>query len=461
MMELLIDEIVRATEGKLIKGNLKDKVMGISTDSRKVKKDELFIPLKGEKYDGEDFVKDAIDKGASAVITARLDNVECLKDFSVNVIYVNETLEALHKIASYYRKKFNIPFIAVTGSSGKTTTKDMIAQILSKKYKVLKTEGNFNNEIGLPLTIFNLEDTHQIAVVEMGMNGFGEIRRLKNIVKPQVAVFTNIGVAHIEKLGSRENILKAKTELIEDFKEENVIVLNADDDMLSKIPLQYSSKYYRYGIKSGEIKACDIEKGEKDIKYTLKYKNLEKEIKLSIPGIHNVYNSLAAICVGLEFGINVEDMAEALKDFQPGKMRLNIIEKGDIKIIDDVYNANPDSMKAALSVLRDLPAKRKIAVLGDMLELGEYAVEAHKEIGKLVADSHIDILITSGDMSKYIAEESKVCGMKENNIFVCNTNKEVNEILKDIIKEGDSILVKGSRGMKMEQIVQFLQERVK
>ncbi|MBZ4656301.1 MAG: UDP-N-acetylmuramoylalanyl-D-glutamyl-2,6-diaminopimelate--D-alanyl-D-alanyl ligase, partial [Thermoanaerobacter sp.] len=181
MMELLIDEIVRATEGKLIKGNLKDKVMGISTDSRKVKKDELFIPLKGEKYDGEDFVKDAIDKGASAVITARLDNVECLKDFSVNVIYVNETLEALHKIASYYIKKFNIPFIAVTGSSGKTTTKDMIAQILSKKYKVLKTEGNFNNEIGLPLTIFNLEDTHQIAVVEMGMNGFGEIRRLKNI----------------------------------------------------------------------------------------------------------------------------------------------------------------------------------------------------------------------------------------------------------------------------------------
>lgn len=460
-MELLINEIVNATEGKFVKGNLNDKIMGISTDSRRVKKDELFIPLRGEKYDGENFVEDAVLKGASAIITSSWDNVERLKDFSINVIYVNETLKALHRIASYYRKKFNIPFVAVTGSSGKTTTKDMIVQILSKKYKVLKTEGNFNNEIGLPLTIFNLEETHQIAVVEMGMSGFGEISRLKSIAEPQVAVFTNIGVAHIEKLGSRENILKAKTELIENFKEGNVIVLNADDDMLSKIPLKYSCKYYRYGIKSGEIRACNIEKGENSIRYRLKYKDLEKSIKLSIPGVHNVYNSLAAICVGLEFNVNVDDIAEALINFQPSERRLNIKEIGNIKIIDDVYNANPDSMKAAISVLKDLTGNRKIAVLGDMLELGEYAVEAHKEIGRFVVDNRIDILITSGDMSKYIAEESKVFGMKDGNVFACKSNEEANKILKNIIKQGDTILIKGSRGMKMEQIVEFLQRMVK
>ncbi|AIS52711.1 UDP-N-acetylmuramoyl-tripeptide--D-alanyl-D-alanine ligase MurF [Thermoanaerobacter kivui] len=461
MMELLVKELINAVEGKLVNGNTNVKITGISTDSRKITKGELFVPLKGERFDGEDFVKDAVSSGAVAVITADLRNVELLKDTTVAVIYVKDTLTAFHEIAAYYRKKFDIPFIAVTGSSGKTTTKDMIAEVLSKKYAVLKTGGNFNNEIGLPLTIFRLESYHQIAVVEMGMSGIGEIKRLKEIAKPQVAVFTNIGVAHIEKLGSRENILKAKAELIEDFGENNVIVLNADDDMLVRLPQTYRGKYYKYGITNGDVKAYNIEKDERGVRYVLKVRELEKRVELSIPGMHNVYNSLAAICVGLEFGVSVEDMADALREFKPEKMRLNIIDGGKIKIIDDAYNANPDSMKAALTVLRDLDSKRKVAVLGDMLELGEYSKEAHKDIGKFVLECGIDVLVTSGNFAKYIAEEAKICGMNSSNIFICKNNEEANKVLDSIIKEGDLILVKGSRGMKMEQIVHHLQERVK
>lgn len=459
-MDLNIGEIVNSSGGKLICGDINLKITGISTDSRKIEKGNLFIPLKGENFDGENFVESAMNKGASAVLTANLNSLELYKGRNVAVIYVENTLVALHRLSSYYRNKFSIPFIAVTGSSGKTTTKDMIAAVLSTKYNTLKTEGNFNNEIGLPLTIFKLEKYHEVAVVEMGMSGFGEIKKLKNISKPNIAVFTNIGVAHIEKLGTRENILKAKSELLEGFDKKNTIVLNADDDMLIKLIDKYNSRYYSYGINFGNIKATEIEHTDFGIKYKLKTPEFEKSIELYIPGLHNVYNSLAAICIGIEFNVNINDMYNALKEFRPGKMRMNIIDLNGVRIIDDVYNANPDSMRAAISVLRDINSKRKIAVLGDMLELGEYAENAHRKIGEFIYKSGVDLLITSGNYSRFIADGAICSGMDIDKVFVCKDNFEANAMLKSIIEEGDLILVKGSRGMKMEQIVKFIQESV-
>lgn len=453
-MNLTIEEILKAVDGKLISGNNNIKISGVSTDSRTIKKGELFIPLIGENFNGENFLDDAIKLG-SASLTAKSINTN---KYEKPVILVEDTKIAFHRLANYYRSKFDIPFIAVTGSSGKTTTKDMIYSVLSKKYNVLKTEGNLNNEIGLPITLFKLNKTHQIAIVEMGMSDFGEIRKLKNIANPNIAVYTNIGVAHIEKLGSRENILKAKSELIEDFGNGNSIVINSDDDMLRKLLNSTNSEYITYGIKSGDFKAYNIRNIENGISYNINLNGEPTEINLSVPGEHNVYNSLAAICIGSKFGVNKEDIKEALKNFLPGKMRLNIINLNEIKLIDDSYNANPSSMKAAISVLKGFKNGRKIAVLGNMLELGEYSNTGHKDVGKFVKNSNIDILITVGDQAKMIANGAKETGMADDKIFICDDNTSAIKTLKKIIEKNDIILVKGSRGMGMEKIVKYLQE---
>ncbi|SNX52792.1 UDP-N-acetylmuramoyl-tripeptide--D-alanyl-D-alanine ligase [Thermoanaerobacterium sp. RBIITD] len=454
MIDLKIEEIIKAVNGELLSGDLNTTINGISTDSRTIKEGELFIPLKGEKFNGEEFLEKALQKGSAALT----ESVENKGKYDKPIILVRDTKDSLHKLATFYRKKFKIPFIAITGSSGKTTTKDMIYAVLSKKYNVLKTEGNYNNEIGLPLTIFRLKKEHSIAVVEMGMSGFGEIRKLKNIAMPDIAVYTNIGVAHIEKLGSRENILKAKSELVEDFKCGNTIVLNADDDMLIKLLNKNGVEYYTYGINNGDYKAYGIVSMENGVKYKALIDNDEMDIELCIPGRHNVYNSLAAICIGIKFGVNKEDIEEALRDFRPGAMRLNITDVKNIKIINDAYNANPGSMRAAISVLKYFNNRRKIAVLGNMLELGEYSNIGHEEIGEYVKESNIDILITIGDLARKIAEGALKKGMSSINVFVCNDNKEAIDKLKNIMKKNDVYLIKGSRGMKMEEIVKFLQE---
>lgn len=453
-MILSLKEIIDATGGKLLSGDINSTISGISTDSRTIKEGELFIPLKGENFDGEMFIEDALKIG-SASLTETMNYVS---NNNKPIIFVDNTKEALHNIAKYYREKFQIPFIAVTGSSGKTTTKDMIYDVLSMKYNVLKTKGNFNNEIGLPLTIFRLNKDHDMAVVEMGMSGFGEIRRLKNIAEPNIAVYTNIGVAHIEKLGSRENILKAKSELVEDFKEGYTVILNADDDMLAKLTEKKGPQYITYGIDNGDVKAFDIVLKEESVKYKVIIDGYTMDIELNVPGKHNVYNSLAAICIGIKFGVNKEDMRKALANFQPSAMRLNIIDVSGLKIINDAYNANPASMKAALSVLKGYKDRRKIAVLGNMLELGDYSDLAHEEVGKHVKDEDIDVLITVGDFASKIAEGAIKNGMDAKNVMMCKNNVEAIELIKEIKNDNDVFLIKGSRGMKMEEIVKFLQE---
>lgn len=453
-MILSLKEIIDATGGKLLSGDINSTISGVSTDSRTINEGELFIPLKGENFDGEMFIEDALKIGSASLT----ESINYVSNNNKPIIFVDNTKDALHKIAKYYREKFQIPFVAVTGSSGKTTTKDMIYDVLSMKYNVLKTQGNFNNEIGLPLTIFRLNKDHDMAVVEMGMSGFGEIRRLKNIAGPNIAVYTNIGVAHIEKLGSRENILKAKSELVEDFKEGYTVILNADDDMLVKLTDKKGPQYITYGIDNGDVKAFDIVLKEESIKYKVIIDGYTMDVELNVPGKHNVYNSLAAICIGIKFGVNKEDMRKALANFQPSAMRLNIIDVSGLKIINDAYNANPASMKAALSVLKEYKDRRKIAVLGNMLELGDYSDLAHEEVGKYVKDENIDVLITVGDFASKIAEGAIKNGMDAKNVMICKNNVEAIELIKEIRNDNDVFLIKGSRGMKMEEIVKFLQE---
>lgn len=466
MQAMKCNEVIRAVNGKLISGKNDTKFLNISTDSRTIRNGELFIPIKGERFDGHDYIEHAFRSGASGTVTER-DIVEIIKsdngtDFGKKtIIKVDDTLKALKNLASYYRQKFKIPFIGITGSVGKTGTKDMISCILMQEYNVLKTEGNFNNEIGLPLTIFNLEPYHEVAVLEMGMSSIGEISSLTSIVHPRIAVITNIGMSHIEKLGSRQNILKAKMEILEGVPRDGLVVLNGDDNLLYGLKGFLNKHTVYYGMDEGlDYQAYNIQNaGESGVYFDISIKGKEYKIHVPIPGVHNIYNALAALVVGIEMGVSIDGIIEGIRLFTPGKMRLNIISYNEIKIINDTYNANPQSMEAALKVLKDInningnSPKKRIAVLGDMLELGEWAYDAHFNLGKFSVSLGIDYIITVGQDGKNIAKGALEAGAGHEKVKSFSNNTEVLEFLKGFISSGDVILVKGSRGMKMEEIV--------
>lgn len=458
MQTMMLNEVIGAVKGSLLNSVKNQKIKGISIDTRTLKTGDLYIPIKGERFDGHDFIDEAVEKGAIAYLTEKKD---CIHK-SINVVLVENTLKALHDLALFYRKKFSIPFIAVTGSSGKTTTKDMVASVLEQKYKVLKTQGNLNNEIGLPLTLFQLEDYHEMAVIEMGMSDLGEISTLVHMVYPDIAIITNIGSAHIEHLESKEKIFEAKKEILETLTEGQLALLNGDDTYLNTIK-NSKFKVSFIGLKNNflDLKAKGILNQENEVSFYVEntYKNIER-FYLKLPGIHNVYNSLMAIYLGKYYNLNHNTIQQGLNKFIPSKMRMDIFENGQIKVINDVYNANPDSMRAALSVLRDIgKQKRKIAILGDMLEMGKWAEEAHIKIGKVLLENNIDILIGVGQCAKYYITGALSQGISKEKALFFKTNKEVIDYITTIIKNGDVFLVKGSRGMKMEEIVTFLQER--
>lgn len=456
MQKLTCREILEATGGKLISGDDSKVFLHISTDSRKIADGDLFIPIVGEKFDGHVFINSALEQGAAGAITQKVIEVSVNKP----LILVDDTLKALQKIASYYRSRFSIPFVGITGSVGKTSTKDMIASVLDQKYRVLKTQGNFNNEIGLPLTIFNLESIHEAAVIEMGMSGFGEISRLTAIACPDVAVITNIGLSHIEKLGSRNNILKAKLEILEGLDEDGLVVLNGDDDLLSTQIGKLGYRTVSYGLsENNDYQARNVENlGEEGTTFIIELSGNSYVIHVPVPGIHNVYNALAAIAVAIELGVTIEKAVEGIKEFCPGNMRLNIINHNGIKIINDAYNASPNSMEAAINVLFDIKQQgRTVAVLGDMLEMGDWAPEAHRGVGKYARDKGIDYIITVGKAAADIANGALKAGATEESINVFDSNEKAVEFLKSFLKQDDTVLVKGSRGMKMEQIVEALQ----
>lgn len=458
MQTMMLNEVIEAVKGSLLNSVKNQKIKGISIDTRTLETGDLYIPIKGERFDGHDFIDEAVEKGAIAYLTEKKD---CIHK-SVNVVLVENTLKALQGLALFYRQKFDIPFIAVTGSSGKTTTKDMVASVLEQKYKVLKTQGNFNNEIGLPLTLFQLEDYHEMAVIEMGMSDLGEISTLVHMVYPDIAIITNIGSAHIEHLESKEKIFEAKKEILETLTEGQLALLNGDDTYLNTIK-NSKFKVSFVGLKNNflDLKAKGILNQENEVSFYVEdtYKNIER-FYLKLPGIHNVYNGLMAIYLGKYYNLNHNTIQQGLNKFIPSKMRMDIFENGQIKVINDVYNANPDSMRAALSVLRDIgKQKRKIAILGDMLEMGKWAEEAHIKIGKVLLENNIDILIGVGQCAKYYITGALSQGMSKEKALFFKTNKEVIDYITTIIKNGDVFLVKGSRGMKMEEIVTFLQER--
>jgi UDP-N-acetylmuramoyl-tripeptide--D-alanyl-D-alanine ligase len=457
MQSMNLREILEATGGSCISGNsaLQENISNICTDSRNIIPGSLFIPLLGERFDGHDYIKQALESGANASLTHKDIDFETDKV----IIKVNNTLSALRELAAYYRSKFNIPFVAVTGSVGKTSTKDMITCVLQQELNTLKTQGNFNNEIGVPLTIFTLEEQHQAAVVEMGMSDLGEISRLTSIVGPDIAIITNIGLSHIENLGSKEKILQAKMEIIEGLKEGGLLILNGDDELLKGLKGKIGPRTLFFGMNEDvDYRATDvISKGEEGVSFKVRVKGKDYTASLKVPGVHNVYNVLAAIAVGVEMGIPMNSVLRGINSYTPGNMRMNIIQGKNIKIINDSYNASPQSMEAAIKVISETSTSgRKIAVLGDMLELGNWAKDSHYGIGKVLVKEGLDALVTVGENARYIAKGAVDAGMSQDNIISYSSADEAAEQLTEHIKKNDVILVKGSRGMMMEKIVDIL-----
>ncbi len=456
MKPIFIEDVIKAVNG-CINNNIDTEnifITNISTDTRNIKKGDLFIPIIGENFDGHNFIDIAFEKGAIACLSQKnivSDNL---------LINVKDTKEALKDLAMYYRGLFNIPVIALTGSAGKTTTKDMLASCLSVRYNTLKTQGNFNNEIGLPLTVFNIEKDTEVVVLEMGMNHFGEISALSKIAKPDIALITNVGVSHIENLGSREGILRAKYEIFEYLKPNGIKILNGDDDMLSTLQEDKTNCYFYSVDKKLDAYATNIqEKGIDGIEATINYFDKSFDVKLQIPGKHIISNALAVTLVCHTLGLTENEIKKGLEDFTPtSKMRMDIIKTDEYTVINDVYNANPNSMKATLDVLATTEG-RKVAILGDMFELGSYTNDMHYDVGLYATEKEIDELIFIGEHSYYMLEGAKSNKNSKSNINYFKTQDDFIKNLDRLLKKGDVILIKASRGMKLENTVDKILRR--
>ena len=455
METITLGQLLQAVNGQLLGEFDKNApISHVDTDSRDIHPGSLFIPLAGERFDGHAYINAALESGAVGCLTQRERESYQPGKFYVKV---PSTQRALRDLAAWYKEQFHIPFVAVTGSVGKTTAKDMLAAVLGVKYKVLKTEGNFNNNIGLPLTLLRLDSSHQVGVVEMGMDKFGEIDFLSGIVKPEVGVITNIGDAHIERLGSRENIFKAKCELLPHIKEDGLLVLNGDDPMLStlrgKTPVQTvfcgqgEGLEYRAQILGGD--------GVSHIQCRLTTPKMDREVRIPALGEHMVYPTLIAAAVAERFGLTPDEIEQGIRQFVPTRMRMNILRRGNgIIILDDTYNANPQSMRAAISVLADSQSSYKIAVLGDMLELGPFSPALHAEVGEYLGQAGIQCLVAVGEQSAAMAQGARDVGVPQ--VLYCHDKGEAMERLPMLLRGDCTILVKASRGMKMEDITAFL-----
>lgn len=469
MRALKLSEIAAPLNGTY---NKDAEFCGVCIDTRKITKNCLFVCIKGERFDAHQFAEEALEKGAAAVMVH--ENV----DLSGAYIKVDDTSKALLALGGYYRSLFNIPVVALTGSVGKTTTKEFTSLVVSSKYKTIKTQGNLNNEIGLPQTLFQIDDDTEAAVVEMGMNHFGEIHRLVNATRPTLALITNIGVSHIENLGSREGILKAKLEILDGLSEGAPLIINGDNDMLSTVLHndEICSKYnvISFGIKNKFNYNAENIKEENvstffDVVYTVSKQIDETDgvkaefypcrQKITVPtvGIHNVYNALAAFAVGITLNIEPEKIATALSSYVPTGMRQRLNTVGGRICIEDCYNASPDSMRASLGTLGNMNANKKIAVLGDMLELGDYSKEAHLSVGKMAGENNIDCVLAFGNDAKYYVSAAKENGVKDAVLFDDKT--KLSDYLASFAQDGDAVLFKGSRGMKLEDVMNTVYKR--
>lgn len=431
-MKLRIEEVVSAVGGRFKKNQTP--ISGISTDSRTIRPGEVFIALRGRRYDGHNFIEDALNKRASYVVAE--------KESGNKTIIVNDTMRALGDLAGYYRRKFDVKVVAVTGSNGKTTTKDMIAAVLKTKFRVLKSHESYNNLVGVPLTIFALKKSHSFASLELGMSAPGEIKRLCEIVLPQTGVITNIGPAHLEYLISIERIADAKFELVNFLKEDDIVVVNGDDPIVLKKSKSARCKLFKFGIKNeADYVATDIKIISKMTSFFC------NGVRFNIPlmGIQNVYNAIASIAVGDIYGIDSKTSKDALENFVPPKLRGEVKQRKGITIIDDSYNSNPASLRYALENLTTIGGSRKIAVLGDMLELGAKSREFHLKLGK-DASHFANVLVAVGGEARYFKEKF------DGEAFYFSTKKEALKFLQSFVKKGDTVLVKGSRAVGLEEL---------
>lgn len=439
-------EIAKATGGTLVGGEAE--VTSVSTDTRTIEKGALFIAVKGERFDGNDYIAQAAQSGAAAAIS---DRPERSVNAEIPIIYVENSRAAQLKLARYHRDRFSVKLCGVTGSVGKTSTKDMIYAVLAAGFNTLKTEGNFNNDIGLPRTLFRLNEEYGAAVIEMGMSDRGEISVLSAAARPDCAVITNIGWCHIENLGTRENILAAKLEILDGMDENAPLIVCGDDEFLGKLNAERtgSRKLIRYGFgEENDVRAEDVRHIDGGEEFTLVCGGRKIPAKLPVVGEHHILNALAAFAVGVEFGIDESAIVAAFMSYEASGMRQKIEKRGDVTVILDCYNASPTSMRSALSVLSTLNG-RKLAVLGDMLELGERSKELHAGLAEL-SDLADEFYLYGSEMAALRDELLK----KNVPVTQSESKEELTKKLLENIKSGDAILFKGSRGMKMEEIAE-------
>ncbi len=451
-MEMTFNEMLNAIDGEVIIKSEDVSFNKLCIDTRKIEKNNVFLAIKGANFNGNDFALKALEAGASIVI---IDEVK----FNLNeienkgtIVKVKNTREALLNLAKFYRKKLGLKVVGVTGSTGKTSTKDLIAALLSHKYKVFKTKGNFNNDIGLPLMILELTSKDDVAVLEMGMSSLGEIELLADVARPDIAVITNIGLSHIENLKTQENILKAKMEISTFFNKENTLIINAEDKLLKNV---YSNRFKVEKIGYNheyDVYASNIILKEEETEFLAHAFGEEAVFNLPMAGKHNVLNTMLAIEVANCLNVSFEDMIKGLENLEATSMRLQVIKKEGLIIINDCYNASPDSMKSSLDVLSAYKDHRKVAILGDMYELGEESEKAHFEVGEYAKDK-LDILIVIGRYIKNFKD-----GFNNDNIIMYKTKEECIKELKNIVKLNDVVLIKASRGVKLEDVVKKLEE---
>ncbi len=454
---LSLSDVLKASSGKLISGPAETVFHGVSTDSRSINKGNLFIALKGDNFDGHDYADAAFRQGAAGILAQDGDKMSRLKADKKNaVILVDDTLFALGEIAHGWRQKFSIPVIGLTGSSGKTTTKEMIASILGRGKNILKTEGNLNNLIGLPQTIFRLNEGHELMLLEMGTNTRGEIKRLTRIADPDIGLITNIGPAHLEGFGSMEAVREEKGDLFLNMKSSGIAVVNLDDEAVVFTADKWRGGKVTFSMSpNADVTVNDIERnGVKGIRFNLVIRGVAQKVEMKITGLHHMYNAMAAASVSVAVGMDSKAIMDGLSAFRPfsGRMEVSRLRNGAF-LLDDSYNANPASVREALMTLKDLKAGHSAYVfLGDMLELGEQADEMHRRIGMLIATIGVNALFLRGDFSRITATGAMEGGMAPENIFYLSDEESGSDYLKNHLKKGDWILVKGSRRMKMEKI---------
>ena len=460
MNPIEIKDVTGAVGGQIIAGCGQMPITGVAIDSRELEDGQLFVALPGERVDGHAFVSEAINGCAAAAVVSDDQDWDCPPDKAV--IKVPSAFQALLDLACWYREQMPARLVAVTGSTGKTTAKDLIFQVLSDRFAAMRNQGNLNNEIGLPLTIFHLEQQHQVGVVELAMRGPGQIAQLAHVAKPQVGVITNVGVAHIELLGSRENIAGAKGELLDVLPATGLAVLNGDDFFAKSLAKRCPCPVVFFGTNDkADFRASNIESlGTLGLRFIVNAHGTRQRVHLPLLGRFNVLNALAAMAVGYHFGLSLAEMATTLSRVKPPDMRLNLIERQDnTLIVNDAYNSNPVSMKGALDTLMDLSSERRsVVIAGDMLELGELADQAHREIGEHAAALGVDCLITGGPLGSLIGEGAIRAGMNAKNVFICQNAEETANVAVHQVKPGDVVLVKASRGMYFEEVIKVLTE---